>query len=117
MKRDQTSRKRRRLAKSLERAAIRERPFLGRGPRYLVHPSIAVACAPSLRAIAVVLRDETHPIDEGCLKAVRTFVTRVDSPLFGRDATAALREAVRLQHVVVGTDTASLEEERVPVAV
>lgn len=117
MKRDQTNRKRRRLAKSVERAAIPERPLYGRGPRYLVHPSIAVACAPALQAIAVALRDETHPIDEGWLKAVRTFVADAHSPLRGRDTTAALREAVRLQHVVVGAESASVEEERVAIAV
>ena len=40
------------LARRVERAAVPERPHIGRGPRYLVQPSISTACAPSLRAIA-----------------------------------------------------------------
>ena len=117
MKRDRTTKKRQQLARYVERAAIPERPFIGRGPRYLVQPSVTVACAPSLRAIAAALRDETHPIDETSLKAVRRWLTDGRGPFFGRDSTAALREVVRLQHVVVGTETAAFDEERVAVAV
>ena len=47
------TRKRISLARSLERTAVPERPYIGRGPRYLVHPTITAACAPSLLAIAV----------------------------------------------------------------
>ena len=39
MKRDRSIKKRRRLARSLERAAEPERPFIGRGPRYIVQPT------------------------------------------------------------------------------
>jgi hypothetical protein len=113
MKENWTIRKRRRLARSLERAATPERPFIGRGPRYLVQPSVADACAPSLRAIATALRDETLALDENALRAVLTFITDGTSSFYGRDATEALREAVRLQHVAVGAETAVLEEERV----
>lgn len=102
MKRDRTIKKRQRLARHVERAAIPERPVVCRGPRYIVHPSIAAACAPSLRAIATALRDETHPIGEASLEAVGRFLKEGDSPFLDRDPTAALREAVRLQHVVVG---------------
>jgi hypothetical protein len=116
VKRDLTIKKRQQLARRVERAAVPERPFIGRGPRYLVQPSVTAACAPSLRAIAAALRDETHPIDEASLKAVATFVSG-DSPFFGRDPTAALREVVRLQHVVVGVETAAFDEERVAIAV
>ena len=117
MKNDWNIKKRRRLARALERAAVPERPFMGRGPRYIVHPSVTVACAPSLQAIADVLRDEMHPIDKGSLEAVGTFLTDgCASAFFGRDSTAALREAVRLQHLVVGTETAVSDEERVAVA-
>jgi hypothetical protein len=112
-----TIRKRQQLARHVERAAVPERPFIGRGPRYLVEPGVAAACAPSLRAIAAALRDETHPIDEASLKAVGTFLTDGSGPFFGQDSTAALREAVRLQHVVVGAETAVFDEERVAVAV
>src|SRR5262249_13295132 len=51
MKRDRSSRKRRQLARAVERAAVPERPF-ARAPRYLVHPNVTTACAASLHAIA-----------------------------------------------------------------
>ena len=116
VKRDRTIKKRRQLARYVERAAVPERPFI-RGPRYLVQPSVTAACAPALRAIAAVLRDETHPIDEASLKAVRRWLTDGGGPFFGRDSTAALREVVRLQHVIVGTEPAAFDEERIAVAV
>ncbi len=115
--RDLNIKKRRRLARSLERAAAPERPIICRGPRYIVQPSVAVACAPSLRAIATALRDETRKLDEHGLRAVLSFVTDGGSPFFGLDATEALREAVRLQHNVIGTETASLDVEPMAVAV
>jgi hypothetical protein len=117
MKRDRNIKNRRRLARSLERAAVPERPIVGRGPRYLVQPSVAAACAPSLRAIATALRDEALVLDEDGLRAVLTFITDGGSPFFGRDATEALREAVRLQHIVIGAETAVLDEEPMAVAV
>jgi hypothetical protein len=117
VKRDRTTKKRQQLARHVERAAVPERPLIGRGPRYLVQPSVTAACAPSLRAIAAALRDETHPIDEASLKAVRRWLTDGGGPFFGRDSTSALREVVGLQHVVVGTETAAFDEERVAVAV
>ena len=86
-------------------------------PPYLVQPSVAAACAPSLRAISAALRDETHPIDDASLKAVERWLTDGCGPFFGRDSTAALREVVRLQHGIVGADTAVFDEERVAVAV
>jgi hypothetical protein len=116
MKRDGIIKKRRKLARSLERAAVPERPFLF-GPRYMVHPNVTAACAPSLRAIAGALREETLMLDEDGLRAVRTFVTDGGSPFFGRDPTEALREVVRLQHIVVGAETAVPDHERVAVAV
>lgn len=117
MKRDRTMKKRQQLARRVERAAVPERPYIRRGPRYLVQPSISTACAPSLRAIAAALRDETYPIDEASLKAVGRFLTDGCGPFFGRDSTAALREVVRLQHVVVGAETAVFDEEQLIVAV
>ena len=117
MKRDRISNKRFKVARMAERAAVPERPWLGRGPRYLVQPSVALACAPSLRAIAAALRDEARPVDEGAMDAVRTFITDGGSPFFGRDVTAALREAVRLQHIVVVAEPAVREPERVAIAV
>jgi hypothetical protein len=117
MKRDLNIKKRRRLARSLERAAVPERPLVGRGPRYLVQPSITTACAPSLRAIAAALRDETYPIDDASLRTVQRFLTDGSGPFYGPDSTAALREAVRVQHRVIGTETADLDEEHVAIAV
>lgn len=114
MKRERTTKKRQQLARYVERRAVPERPFR-RGPRYLVQPSVTAACAPSLRAIAAALRDETYPIDDASLKAVGTFLTNGCGPFFGRDSMAALREVVRLQHVVVGVDTAVVDEELVAV--
>ena len=117
MKRDRTIKKRQKLAWYLERAAVPERPFIGRGPRYLVQPSVTAACASSLRVIAAALRDETHQIDDASLKAVGRWLTDGCGPFFGRDSTAALREVVRLQHVIAGTETVVFDEERVAVAV
>jgi hypothetical protein len=117
MKRDRTIKKRQQLARHVERAAVPERPLMGPGPRYLVQPSVTAACAPSLRAISVALRDETHPIDDASLEAVGSWLTDGCGPFFGRDSTAALRFVVRLQHVVVGAETAVYDEERVAVAV
>ena len=117
MKRNSITRKRRRLARWLERAAVPERPFIGRGPRYIVRLSVTMACAPSLEAIAAALRDETLVVDSDQLHAVQTFISDGASPFFGDDPTAALREAVRLQHHVVGAEPALLEHELEAVAV
>jgi hypothetical protein len=117
MKRNWNIKKRRGLARSLERSAVPERPFIGRGPRYIVQPSVALACASSLQAIATALRDETVVLDENGLRAVRTFVTDGASPFFGRDATEALRAVVRLQHIVVGAEPAVLDQEPIAIAV
>jgi hypothetical protein len=113
----QTLTKRQRLARHVERTAVPERPFMLGSPRYLVQPSVTAACAPSLRAIAAALRDDTHPIDEASVEAVGKWLTDGRGPFFGRDSTAALREVVRLQHVIVGAATAVFDEERVAVAV
>jgi hypothetical protein len=114
MRGDRTIKRRRRLARSLERAAVPERPFMGRGPRYLVHPTVAAACAPSLRAIAAALRDETLPLNEEALRAVETFLRDSGSPFLGRETTAAMREAVRLQHVLIGATTVSQARQDAP---
>jgi hypothetical protein len=115
-RRDRNLETRRRLARSLERMAVPERPFVGRGPRYLVQPSVAMACAPSLQAIATALREEALEFDADGLRAVRTFITDGQSPFFGRDATKAQREAARLQQIVVEAETAVADREHVPVA-
>ena len=98
---DKATRKRIKLARSLERAAVPERPYIGRGPRYLVHPTITAACAPSLLAIAAALRNDATAFSDDELKPVQSFITNGWSPFFGRDETAAMREAVHLQHAVL----------------
>jgi hypothetical protein len=117
MRRDPTIKKRQRLARHVERAAVPERPFNRPGPRYLVQPSVTDACAPSLRAIGAALRDETHPIDDAHLKAVERWLRNGAGPFFGRDPLAALREVVRLEQVVAGASLAVFDEEPAAVAV
>jgi hypothetical protein len=117
MSRDGTSKKRQRLARHVERAAVPERPFMGQCPRYLVRPSVTAACAPSLRAIAAALRDETHPIDDAKLGAVERWLRNGAGPFFGRDPQVALREVVRLEQVIAGASLAVFDEEPAAVAV
>jgi hypothetical protein len=94
-----TDRRRRRLAAMAERAAVPERPFLGRGPRYLIQPSVSLACGPVLSEIARTLRDGTLPIDSEVLDDVATFLSGPSSRLFERSPEGALEEAVQLAHV------------------
>jgi len=107
VKPDRTIRKRERLARDVERACVPERPFPCSGPRYLVHPSVAGACAPPLRAIAAALREETCAVDDAGLAAVAWFVKDGSSPFFGWDSKAALGTAIRLQEVVTGPGAGS----------
>ena len=88
--------RRRRLAAMAERAAVPERPFLGHGPRYLIHPSVSVACGPVLSEIARDLRDQAVAFDSEALDGLATFVGAPDSPLFEPSPDGALDEAVRL---------------------
>src|SRR5262245_52245629 len=117
MKPDRSTKKRQRLAKTVLRATVPERPVIGRGPRYLVQPYVTAACAPSLHAIAEALADETYPIDEQSLEAVRWFITDGASPFFGHDSGAALQEAARLQFQIAGVATPTFDDERLAVAV
>jgi hypothetical protein len=117
MRRDKTIKKRQRLARHVERAAVPDRPFNGPGPRYLVQPSVTAACAPSLRAIAAALRDETQPIDDANLKAVESWLRNGAGPFFGRDPVAALREVMRLEQGIVGAALAVFDDEPIAVAV
>jgi hypothetical protein len=105
MRRDRTIKKRRQLARAVERAAVPERPS-SRAPRYLVHPHVTTACAASLYAIAAALHDDTLHLGDQELRAVKTFILDGRSPFFGRDATAAKHEAVRLQHMVISAKPA-----------
>jgi hypothetical protein len=92
----------RRLARRVTSATEVEEPIICRGCAYpyLVHPTITVACTPSLHAIAATLSEERHPIAGEILDAVRTFVSDARSPFFGRDVTLARHEAERLRELV-----------------
>jgi hypothetical protein len=93
-------RRRLKLAKAVERAAVVERPVVCRGPLYLVHPTVTAACGGSLQRIAVLLRDESYPIASSVLGAVEVFIGDGKSPFFGRDAALAQREGALLQRLV-----------------
>ena len=93
-------RRRSKLAEAVERAAVVERPVVGRGPLYLVHPTVTAACVGSLQRIAGLLRDESYPIAPSVLDAVEAFVCDGASPFFGRDVASAQREVALLQHLV-----------------
>ena len=113
MERDRTIKRRQKLARRVERAAVPERPYIGPGPATSSSRALPLCALLLLRAIAAALRDETYPIDDASLNAVGWFLTGgAGSPFFGRDSTAALREVVRLQHVVVGAETAVLGVEQ-----
>jgi len=116
VKRDRTIKKRQQLARRVERAAVPERPYIGRGPRYLVQPSVTAACAPSLHAIAAALRDEARSIDDASLEAVKRYLTDGTGLFFGRDVTAARNEAVDLEHRVIGVEPILMAEEQFAVA-
>jgi hypothetical protein len=100
MRQARARRRRSRVAGSVERAAVVERPIVCRGPLYLVHPSVTEACAASLLRIAALLRDESHPVDPTALDALQAFVRDGSSPFFGRDVAAAERELARLRYLV-----------------
>jgi hypothetical protein len=106
MKRDRTTKRRRKLARAVERATVpgtclplRTRGAIHRLPRHQY----------SVRALATLnrsaIRDETRTLNEEILDEVLMFVTDAASPFFGRDVPDALREAVRLQHLVVSGAT------------
>jgi hypothetical protein len=99
--------RRRRLAAMAQRAAAPERPFLGRGPRYLIQPSVSFACGPVLSEIARDLRDQTLPIDSEVLDQVATFLSGPDSRLFERSPDRARDEAMRLARLQRRPETAA----------
>lgn len=117
MKRDRITKKRDKLARVAERAAIPERPLRGPGPRYLIRPAVSVACAPSLQAIASALRDRTLHIDEESLAAAWRFFTDGATALYGYDVTEALRETVQLQQKIIRPKPVELDQAPAAVAV
>ena len=117
MKGDRISKRRDKVARMAERAAVPERPFRGGVPRYLIRPAVSLACAPSLQAIAAALRDGTLHIDEESLEAAWRFFTDGGTALYGYDVTEALRETVRLQQKIVRPEPVELDQAPVAVAV
>lgn len=117
--RDADSKRRLRLAAMAERSAIPERPFLGRGPRYLIHPYVSIACGSVLSEIAFDLRDESLAIDTAALQLLATFLTGPDSALFELNVVAAVDETVRISRLLRRpgtTDWARAHEFELPVA-
>src|ERR1700750_516836 len=90
VRQDADRRRRHRLAARAERTAAPERPFFGHGPRYLIHPSVAVACGPVLLEIARDLRDAAVPIEREALDRLATFLGGPDSRLFEPSPEGAL---------------------------
>jgi hypothetical protein len=117
MKRDRITKRRDKLARMAEHAAVPERPFRGRGPLYLIRPAVSVACAASLQAIAAALRDRTLHIDEESLDAGWKFFTDGGTALYGYDVPEALRETIRLQQKIVRPEPVDLDQAPVGVAV
>jgi hypothetical protein len=85
----------------------------------LTRPAVVMAAAPSLAAVASVLRDEEIAVSREGLDAVRRFITDgIASPLYGRDPLAArrgaealhsrlARETSRRSHVIAQQTTAA----------
>jgi hypothetical protein len=74
-------------------------PFRGRVAR----PTVVLAAASALVAVAAALRDEDVIVSRDQLAAVRTFMTDgTASPLFGADPLAARRSADLLRARVTG---------------
>jgi hypothetical protein len=96
----QARKRRLRLATMAERAAIPERPILGRGPRYLIHPHVSIACGSVLSEIAHDLRDEGVAVDNDALEQVTTFLCGPDSSLFELGLHAAVSEVERLSRLL-----------------
>ena len=116
MKRDRITKRRDKLARMAERAAIRERP-LPCAPPYLIRPAVSAACAPSLKAIAAALRDRSLHVDEESLEAAWRFFTDGSTALYGYGITEALRETVRLQQKIVRPEQVELGQSPAAVAV
>jgi hypothetical protein len=68
----------------------------------LTRPSVVMAAAPALSAIAATLRDEQVVVSHEALDAVRAFLTDgIDSPLYGSDPLAAGRGGEELRRLVL----------------
>jgi hypothetical protein len=76
----------------------------------IARPTVVMAAAPALVAVAAVLRDDLRVVSRETLDAVREFMTDgIDSPLYGRDPLAARRAADGLRRELL--DSAPVERE------
>ena len=67
----------------------------------LTRPTVVLAAAPALSAVAAELRDQDVVVSREALDAVRSFLTDgIDSPLYGGDPLAAHRAADDLRSLV-----------------
>jgi hypothetical protein len=67
----------------------------------LTRPAVVLAAAPTLSAVAAVLRDDRVAVSREAIDGVRTFITDgIDSPLYGRDPLAARRGADALRSLL-----------------
>ena len=72
----------------------------------LTRPAVVLAAAPTLSAVAAVLRDDRVAVSREAIDAVRTFITDgIDSPLYGRDPLAARRGADALRSLLPADET------------
>ena len=67
----------------------------------LTRPAVVLAAAPTLSAIAAVLRDDHVVVSREAMDAVKKFISDgIDSPLYGRDPLAARRGADALRSLL-----------------
>ena len=72
----------------------------------LTRPAVVLAAAPTLSAVAAVLRDDRVSVSREAIDAVRQFITDgIDSPLYGRDPLAARRGADALRSLLPPDET------------
>ena len=86
-----------------------DRPFVGRGPRYLIRPDVLRAVASDLRAVEAVLADERRPVERGVDPCRRRHDARRHVPaLLGSDPQAAADAARALRERVAPTAPAKV---------
>lgn len=91
------------IDRAIKDAASGSIPFRARVAR----PTVVLASAPTLVAIAAALRDEDVAVSREVLDAVHRFMTDgIASPLYGGDPLAARRGADALRSRFAGADVA-----------
>lgn len=85
-----------------------DRPFVGRGPRYLIRPAVLRAAASDLRAVEAALADERRTLAPEAIKAVDALMRDGTSALYGPDPAAAADAARALREIVAPTAPAKV---------